>query len=297
MTELILTRGLPGSGKSTTAFQWVVEDPENRVRVSRDDIRFILFGRYTDVDEKVVTRVEREAVRASLAAGKSTIVDAMHLKASYIREWEKIHPETRVMDIATPVEICIDRDSKRSRQVGASVIRGLAKRYHIPEDGKLPKYTSTETAWHVFRPYTPGSKLAYSFDIDGTLAIMQGRSPYDPTRYHEDTPDRALQDILWRLQDSVVPGVDDSFIGLSGRSEDYRAETEAWLEGWGLSLDALFMRPSGDSRNDAIVKSELVDNYISNMYDVIAHFDDRQRVVDALRAKNMKVLQVASGDF
>ena len=73
--------------------------------------------------------------------------------------------------------------------------------------------------------------------------------------------------------------------------------TREWLEGWGIHLDHLFMRPRGDGRNDSIVKSELVDKHISGKYDVIAHFDDRQRVVDALRAKGMKVLQVAPGDF
>ena len=57
------------------------------------------------------------------------------------------------------------------------------------------------------------------------------------------------------------------------------------------------MRPSGDNRNDSIVKSEMVDKHVSNVYNVIAHFDDRNRVVDALRAKGMKVLQVEPGDF
>lgn len=300
MTELILTRGLPGSGKSTYARKWVSEDSDNRVRVCRDDIRFSLFGKYTGVDENIVSKVEVATVKAGLAAGKSVIVDAMHLKSAYIRKWEEIHPVTLV-EFPVSLEECIFRDESREirgqRHVGEKVIRKIAKRYHIPEDGRLPKYEPRPIETVEHKPYVPGEKLAYSFDIDGTLAIMQGRSPYDPTRYHEDAPDRALQDILWRLQDSVVPGMDVAFIGLSGRSEDYRAETEEWLEGWGMKLDALFMRPSGDNRNDAIVKSELVDKHISNVYDVIAHFDDRRRVVDALRAKNMKVLQVAPGDF
>jgi hypothetical protein len=57
------------------------------------------------------------------------------------------------------------------------------------------------------------------------------------------------------------------------------------------------MRKAGDLRNDAIVKSEIVDEHISGVYDVIMHFDDRNRVVDALRAKGMKVAQVEPGDF
>lgn len=45
MSKLIITRGLPASGKSTWAKQWVLEDPEHRVRINQDDIRLML-GKY-----------------------------------------------------------------------------------------------------------------------------------------------------------------------------------------------------------------------------------------------------------
>ena len=41
MSKLIITRGLPASGKSTWAKQWVLEDPEHRVRINQDDIRLM----------------------------------------------------------------------------------------------------------------------------------------------------------------------------------------------------------------------------------------------------------------
>ena len=37
--KLILTRGIPGSGKSTWAKAWVDEDPEHRIRLNWDDMR------------------------------------------------------------------------------------------------------------------------------------------------------------------------------------------------------------------------------------------------------------------
>jgi predicted kinase len=42
MGKLILTRGVPASGKSTWAKAWVEEDPLNRVRVNRDNLRWTL---------------------------------------------------------------------------------------------------------------------------------------------------------------------------------------------------------------------------------------------------------------
>ena len=45
MAKIILCRGIQGSGKTTWAKQWVLEDPEHRVRFNNDDIRNML-GKY-----------------------------------------------------------------------------------------------------------------------------------------------------------------------------------------------------------------------------------------------------------
>ena len=45
MAKIVLCRGIQGSGKTTWAKQWVLEDPEHRVRFNNDDIRNML-GKY-----------------------------------------------------------------------------------------------------------------------------------------------------------------------------------------------------------------------------------------------------------
>lgn len=45
MAKIILCRGIQGSGKTTWAKQWTLEDPEHRVRFNNDDIRNML-GKY-----------------------------------------------------------------------------------------------------------------------------------------------------------------------------------------------------------------------------------------------------------
>lgn len=39
MKKIILTRGIPASGKSTWAKQEVLKDPEHSIRINRDDLR------------------------------------------------------------------------------------------------------------------------------------------------------------------------------------------------------------------------------------------------------------------
>lgn len=304
---IIVTRGLPASGKSTWAKAWVAADPSSRLRVNRDDIRQMLYGKYwgEGVDEAQVTKTEEALVTVAIKAGRDVVVDATHLKASYAAKWYKFGAPVEFKDFPVPIADLTDRDIHRGergeRSVGTEVIRGLAARFHIPADGTLPMYPRNTGALPGFAPYVPGRIKAYSFDIDGTLAQMVDRGPYDTSKYDTDVPHHQVVELLWDLQASQYDDAGGytkiAFLGISGRSEEFHDVTRQWLKTWGIQLDALFMRPAGDLRNDAIVKSDLVDKHISNMYDVVMHFDDRNRVVDALRAKGMKVAQVAEGNF
>lgn len=304
MTELLVLRGLPASGKSTWAKDWVEEDPGNRVRVNRDDIRYALYNKYVGVDEDMVTKIEGSMVKTALASGKSVVVDACHLAASYVKRWAHVQPITLKEFPLDPAE-CVERDFLRGqaglRAVGSGVILKMAKRYGIRSTGLLPPVDLSNIQEDSPQPYVPGVIPAYSFDVDGTLAQMtSGRSPYDTSRYLEDSADPNISEIFWHLQDATRNSEEPhEFLILSGREEKYKDVLIEWLKGWGLDVpeENIFMRPTGDMRNDSIIKSELVDKHISGVYDVIAHFDDRNRVVNALRRKGMKVLQVADGDF
>lgn len=305
---IVLTRGLPASGKSTHAKAWVAADPKNRIRVNRDDIRAmqgITTGVGTHEQENLVTLIEEGVVREALKKGKHVVIDATHLRAAYVKKWAGFG-EIQIRDFVVPVDELVRRDNTRAHQgeraVGERVIRDMAQRFHIKADGTLPPLPDLDGIGPTFdfKPYVKGPQLAYSFDIDGTLLQMEDRrGPYETDKYHLDTPDRNVVEMLWHLQDGVQKSREDvAFIALSGRNEDYRDVTLESLRGWSIYLDALYMRPSDrPNDNDALIKSDLVDQYYSGVYDVIMHFDDRNRVVDALRAKGVKVAQVQPGDF
>jgi predicted kinase len=135
---LVLTRGLPGSGKSSLAMEWVEQAPRRRVRVNRDDLRAELFnaeGLLLRPQEDRVTAVQVERTLAALSVGRSVVLDDTNLNARRNSEWrDRVAPlgvDVVVIDVRTAVNECIRRDRLRGanggRTVGASVIELLAQ--------------------------------------------------------------------------------------------------------------------------------------------------------------------------
>src|SRR5690554_174215 len=134
MSTLIITIGLPGSGKTTWAKAWVAENPARRARVNRDDLRAMLHGGRLGAawQERQVTLAQHAAVRALLLHGYEVVVDDTNLVAKHRRELLAIARECgakvviRRFDV--PIETCIARDAQRSGQqrVGEAVIRRMA---------------------------------------------------------------------------------------------------------------------------------------------------------------------------
>ena len=140
------------------------------------------------------------------------------------------------------------------------------------------------------------------FDIDGTLANIEHRRSFVATKpknwkaftagIPNDTPHEDIV-FLARLFDLHRFKV----ILCSGRSEESRVVTENQMEGFGVEFNALYMRPAGDHRPDNIIKVELLQQIRKDFGKPFLWFDDRQQVVDAIRAEGVRVLQVAPGDF
>ena len=141
------------------------------------------------------------------------------------------------------------------------------------------------------------------FDIDGTLANIQHRRHWvmsKPKNWRafnagmaQDTPN---EDIVWMLH-TFRSQSDVRIVICSGRGSENRAVTEAWLAEHVGAYDALYMREERDYRADSIVKVELLEQIERDFARPWLWVDDRQQVVDAIRAQGIRVLQVAPGDF
>lgn len=124
MVELIVTRGLPASGKSTWAKAWVAEDPRHRARVEKDQLRAMMhdsvwLGKHT---EDQVNLVEYNMVYDLLKEGISVVVSDTNLDVYTFDKWKDMsentkltHVEFSVQDLRdVPLQVCLDRNAKRA---------------------------------------------------------------------------------------------------------------------------------------------------------------------------------------
>lgn len=306
MTTLVLTRGLPSSGKSTWARGWVAEDPEGRARVNRDDLRMLMFGAYVlpASQENAVTAAQRSAVDALLRAGRDVVVDDTNLSAKTVRGWYSVADaagaEVVFSDMETTLEQALAWNSGRDKSVDESVIRRFYDRYY--QGGRLPLPPDPKKERAVGRPYKPDERKprAWIFDVDGTIAHMDDRrGPFEWHRVGEDRLDESVARIA-RIIASHEPEDDnhpDVVIVLSGRDGSCRPQTEEWLRRHGVHYDHLWMRAAGDMRKDSVIKIELFDRHIRDNFWVQAVFDDRDQVVRMWRDMGVPCYQVAPGAF
>lgn len=297
MTSLTITRGLPASGKST----WVKQMARwyDFVLVNRDSIRQQAFGLegkgvLSPKQESEVTKLEVALVEAALRAGKSVVVDATHLRQKHAVQWadlaEKHGVDFFVGDFKVGVEECIRRNRERpSRErVPDDVIRNMAKRFPIHSWPEI-KPSGLYSKEPPITPYVPDTTKpdAYIFDVDGTLAQIGDRNPYDASRAMEDTPTPHVVRAYQNLHDNNY-----CMLILTGRKHTHLGVTKQWLEENRVYYDGLWTRGDGDNRPDWIVKQELFDKYIAPNYNVLGVFDDRLQVARMWHLKGVPLFRV-----
>lgn len=298
--KLIITRGLPASGKTTLAREWVAEDPARRGRVNRDDLRAMVNDRtfIKGATEQLIIGCRDAAISALLREGVDVICDDTNLPSRTVRDLRKLAKkagaEFEVVDLTdVDVATCIERDAQRERTVGEDVIRDQHMRFVNGKPHPLPVADDPPdaTGMDVYEP-DPDLPSAVLVDVDGTVAIMCGRSPYDETRVHEDRPNLP---VIRAVQAMDMAGYELVF--MSARTAACREATDAWIKRHVGDFAELHMRAEGDMRKDSVVKAELFDRHIRGRWNIVGVFDDRRQVVDMWRAAGLTVFHVAEGEF
>lgn len=331
MRTMMIFKGLPGSGKSTEAAALVKKEPKRWVRINRDDLRGMVVGpnnnpRGNRDREDLVRNFKNELIRQAFREGYDVILDDTHLVPATVKKLHELAAsvgDVKVIEkgINVDVETCIARDAKRIgfAQVGEKVIRDFARLAGIDKGRKLDDkeayYPPRWTQGAPDGPILPGKsdpKLpkAILCDLDGTLAIMGDRSPYDASNCDvKDHPNWPVIETVMAMHDQGV-----EIIFMSGRDGKYRPETVRFIEkycrftpdpetctGFGAMERPipyqLHMRAEGDTRKDSIIKEELFMEHVFGKFNVLFVLDDRNQVVDKWREMGLTCFQVAPGAF
>jgi hypothetical protein len=147
--------------------------------------------------------------------------------------------------------------------------------------------------------------MIYLVDIDGTIADLTHRlhfiqqKPADWDAFFAVCPaDKPIPEVIEVVQALAYGGMNRIFM-VTGRSDAVREQTQDWLYEQNIPFCKLFMRKAGDHREDAIVKSELLDEILKTTPQkrIGGVFEDRQQVVDMYQNRGLRVFQVAPGNF
>jgi T4 RnlA family RNA ligase len=277
--KLILTKGLPASGKTTWAKEYIQKYPET-ANLCKDDLRLQLSG--TNKREKRIVKVRDLLTEYYFEQGYSVIWSDTNLNPVHLKRATelatKYQAKVVIQDFTNvPLAECIRRDLVRSNSVGQQAIEQMYYEY-VAQPEPAP----------AIDPNLPN---CYLVDIDGTLAINNTRNPFDWHRVDEDALNPAVAKMVEKL------GRDSQIIVLSGRSNVCYDLTVAWLNKHNINYNHLFMRPGNDSRADDILKAELYHSYVQNKYNVLGVIDDRPKVCRMWRSLGLIVFQVGNPDY
>lgn len=223
--KILVLQGVPASGKSTFARSLVLKD-KSYVIVSRDAIREARGEYWIPEHEDYISDIEEFEIRSAIKHNLNPIIDATNLNPKTIAKWKNLAEELNVniefklfeIDFATALE----RDSKRERAVGKKVLERFFKDYF---PGQLRAHYTDDRLKKLFYPYNDEKDDCIIVDLDGTVCLHNGRSPYDLTRVSEDIPNYPLVRFLQELI------CNKHIIFLSGRegTDQCRQDTINWL--------------------------------------------------------------------
>jgi predicted kinase len=288
--KLKMMKGLPGSGKSTTARE-LVNTNGSAGRINRDDLRAMIFNNeWSGKREEIIVEVEKAIAEVLLKNKLTPIIDDTNLTEKHKNLWMRFCLENGIKnnigitldihEMNTSLQTCIERDNLRTNPVGEVIINRMAL------DARMINFDE---------------KKIIIVDIDGTVAdgshrehfikLANGRTKKDWYGYFtEMVYDKPIQHIIdWVNELSK----EYTICIVSGRPDTYQLETLYWLHHVAkINYNYIFMRKGKDNRTDVDVKSDILEKLPKDK--IFLAIDDRPSVVNGVWRKNkIKTISVA----
>lgn len=222
MQTILVLKGVPGSGKSTFATSWISNSPDTRRVVNRDTIRKELgcFPIGNKQEEKRVSEKEIKLVTDAIENGKDVCIDATNLNLKTIDKWanlaSKLGAKIEYKEFVISLEEALKRDKIREKPVGKKVLFKFYEQY-FPEE--FDTFFRDKRLNNIQRKNIPDKK-AIICDLDGTLSLNIGRSPYDYSKLITDKPEYNLKRLLLTLSKNY------DILFVTGRNNSCRELTE-----------------------------------------------------------------------
>lgn len=322
---MLLLVGLPGSGKSTIASKLVSDGWK---RINWDDLRKEMPGytpgKFNKNRERDMQKYSHRLAREAAIAGYNIVIDNTNLNPKTRNEWavlaEEIGVQIQIQLMSSSVPECIERDRERSgdARVGRAVIERMALKNGmlkflpadriviVDMDGTLSdsskrlqfvtkiceKCNGTKYTWREIEMMDEGRGILHVV-CDCCNGTGKGKNDWASffSKVGEDEVNPIVEGFVRALYKAGMV-----ILIVSGRPIDKAGIiTEDWLDRKGIPYQHLFMRNSGDKRDDIIVKKEILDRLPKNQ--IFCAFDDRPSVIRMWRANGIKmVVDVGLGE-
>jgi predicted kinase len=299
--QLMILIGAPGSGKTTFA-KYHLRTHVNWVRLCRDDFRTMQFSQtfLSDEMEAALTDLILAAIESMLLKKINVIADATHTKPEYLEQY--ISHFGHLADVSFKI-FDVDKTTLRQRCEAREAVTGKwippkAINHHVDALEKLKtqfdlSVRNRQRMRHMVKEQEAHLPKAVICDLDGTLALMDDRDPFDASGCENDRLNQAVANTL-----NFYHQNGHQILLVSGREDKYREQTLRFLEKHAIAFDGLWMRPSGNYIKDSVLKKELFEQEIAGRYQVSLVLDDRDQVVDMWRKElQLPCFQVFYGKF
>jgi len=301
--QIILLQGPPRSGKTTWAneHRYIVPVDTYVYTISTKDLvwKKTTEGYIIDTLDSILG-AERDEIMERLSyrdINWDIIIDAHNVNPQRIQEFEKLANEMGAELVIKQFYIPYSESYKRNKEVG------VHSKEYIPQ-GVLAKFY--DTFYHeryrdelidkrVIRQPEPTLPPCIICDLDATLALHQGREPFEWDSLLTDKIDPRLRDLL-NLH--MTNGTKVFF--LTGRTKHAQRDTLKWLQDPKQGLCdkwELIIRSRGDFSSGEIYKRKMYEQQIQGMYNVLCVFEDSNKCVSMWRELGLLTCQVANSDY